>query len=342
MTVALAFLPLSLLLAAIIGFTMERAGVCTVKAAEEVLTTGRALMFVSFGKAVLWIMALTIPLLWLVPEARTLPVGWALSVYSFVGGVIFGIGAAVNGGCAFSTLSALASGRTAMLVTLGAFCAGAAAQTVMVADGWLPAPAPGKAYLAESAHWVTAVFAMMMVWAIWEVVRLWRTRAAGATLCEFALADRYRLSTAALLIGLSNAVLFTLNGTWLYTKVLVDGGRSLGGGDTTINAVRWALVAALAIGAILSAVQGRRFKLDWRPTPAWVGNLVGGFLMGLGAAMIPGGNGVLILGALPSLAVHAVPAYLGIVGGIFLALAAYRAIGGSVDAVDCNGDVCRS
>ena len=69
------FLLVSLLLAAVVGFSMERAGICTVKAVQEVLTTGRARMLLSFAKMIVWIMALTIVLWWLLPDARRHPVG---------------------------------------------------------------------------------------------------------------------------------------------------------------------------------------------------------------------------------------------------------------------------
>ena len=342
MTAPLAFLPLSLALAMLIGFSMERANICTVKAVEEVLTTKRAYLFASFAKTVLWIMVLTVPLLWLMPGARAQPVAWSLSIYSFAGGVIFGLGAFANGGCAFSTLSKLASGRIAMLVTLLAFWAGAVAQTLLMARDWLPTPLPATAHLSAETHWVTVLFAFLVIWAVWELVRLGRTQPSGTTFGQNILADRYRLSTAAVLIGLSNAVLFTLSGSWLYTTVLIDGGRYFANANITIDPARWGLVAALVVGAVMSTVQGRRFRLDWRPDPAWIGNLVGGFLMGLGAAMIPGGNAVLILASLPNLAVHAVPAFLGIVIGIVLPLIVLRWTGGTVERVDCGGDICRT
>jgi hypothetical protein len=49
----------SFALAALLGFAAHRASICTVKAVEEVLTTRRAFMLLSFAKTVLWVMAVT-------------------------------------------------------------------------------------------------------------------------------------------------------------------------------------------------------------------------------------------------------------------------------------------
>ena len=62
--------------------------------------------------------------------------------------------------------------------------------------------------------------------------------------------------------------------------------------------------------------------------------------MGLGAAMIPGGNDVLILNGIPSLSTHAVPAFLAMLAGIAVSLMGMRALGQDIPRLDCGGDVC--
>lgn len=56
--------------------------------------------------------------------------------------------------------------------------------------------------------------------------------------------------------------------------------------------------------------------------------------MGAGAGMIPGGNDVLLLNAIPLLSPHAIPAYLGVVAGIAVTLATMRASGRAPEAID--------
>ena len=62
--------------------------------------------------------------------------------------------------------------------------------------------------------------------------------------------------------------------------------------------------------------------------------------MDAGAGMIPGGNDVLLLNAIPLLSPHAIPAYLGVVVGIAATLALMHASGRAPAAVDCQGDIC--
>ena len=57
--------------------------------------------------------------------------------------------------------------------------------------------------------------------------------------------------------------------------------------------------------------------------------------------MVPGGNDVLILHAIPTLSPHALPAYLAMLVGIAITLVVMRLIGASLDTIDCSGDICR-
>ncbi len=63
--------------------------------------------------------------------------------------------------------------------------------------------------------------------------------------------------------------------------------------------------------------------------------------MGFGAALVPGGNDVLILHAIPILSPHALPAYLAMLAGICVTLVAMRRIGMELERIDCSGDICR-
>jgi uncharacterized protein len=65
-------------------------------------------------------------------------------------------------------------------------------------------------------------------------------------------------------------------------------------------------------------------------------------MMGIGMAMIPGGNDGVILYAIASLSPHALPSYAAILAGILLTLAAMRAFGLNLPPVICEDDICRS
>ncbi len=74
MPLSLSILAFSAALAGILGFAAHRANICTVKAVEEILTTRRAYMLLSFGKTVLWVILVTLVLSWTVSPA--LVVNW--------------------------------------------------------------------------------------------------------------------------------------------------------------------------------------------------------------------------------------------------------------------------
>lgn len=68
---------------------------------------------------------------------------------------------------------------------------------------------------------------------------------------------------------------------------------------------------------LVSALQ--RGSVAWRlpqGAASWLRHTAGGVLMGVGAAMVPGGNDTLLLNALPTLALQAVGTYLAMLTGI--------------------------
>jgi hypothetical protein len=113
----------------------------------------------------------------------------------------------------------------------------------------------------------------------------------------------YRLSTAAVLLGFSGGVLYTLHDAWTYTSVLKRQVQSL-----------W---------------QRGSF-------------LIGGTLMGAGAVLIPGGNDTLILDSLPGLSPHAIPAFVALLFGIGMTLLLMRLLTGKTLKVVCTNDIFRT
>ena len=341
MVVQTILLLISLALAALLGFAAHRASICSVKAVEEVLTTRRAYLLASFGKTVLWTMAVTMPLLWAWPATRAFETGWPVTLYGLAGGLVFGVGAVFNSGCAFSTLTRLGSGQLSMLLSLAGFALGVVGHELLAAQASMPTAAAGDAYLAQTGVWPRLLLAVLVLWGLWEVRRLWRSRPAGQGLWALALADRYRLSTAALLIGVSNAVLYALHGNWAYTSTLARGiQQATGSGGAQANRVAWLLFLFVIAGIVFSAWQRRSFRLQWRPTVDWGWHLVGGTLMGFGAALVPGGNDALLLYGIPWLSPHAIPAYLAMLLGIAVALGLMRLGGAGFATIKCSGDVC--
>ena len=300
----------SLTLAAVLGFVAHRASVCTVKAVAEVVSTGQGYMFLSFLKTVLWVIAITIPFVWWLPEAHGGQRSWGISATVLLGGFLFGMGAALNKGCAFSTLSRLGDGQLAMLVTLAGFCSGIYV-TTQLPDGYTsPHTILLEPALTTSNTWTIGLVGALWIWVMWEGSRLWRSRRENTPWWQLVGAHRYRLSTAAAVLGIASGILYALHGAWAYSG--------------TISAE----IHHVAAGG---------------PEPStMLVSFPAGLMMGFGAALVPGSNDVLILHAIPGLSPHALPAYAAMVIGIALPLVLLRVIQGTPMGVDCGGDICRS
>ncbi len=192
----------------------------------------------------------------------------------------------------------------------------------------------------QQESWSVAIGVALAVWATWEITRVWRRSAGAPRLGARIFSQHYSLSTAAILIGVSNAVLYAAYGTWAYTGVLNSSIKQILGGFGPVGPIYWLLFISLFLGMALSAWRSRTIVLEWRPSWSWVRNFLGGLLMGLGVAMVPGGNDVLILNGIPSLSPHAIPAYLAVIAGIAATLSIIRWTGGTIETIDCSGDIC--
>ena len=332
-----ALVAVSLAVAGLLGFAAHRGSICNVKAVEEVLTTRRAYLFLSFGKTILWSLFVTLILLLMIPVMRAEDT-LAISVVSLSGAFVCGVGMAINGSCAFATLSRLGEGDARMAVTLASFFAGAFLAALFAGMTGVPAPVVVPTSFDAAELWVQGLLVATALWAAWELIRLIRTRPHGATF----LSGTYRLSTASLFIGATNGLLFSLYGNWTYTATLVHASQELSEAQRWLEPLNLALFGALLCGMIVSAWQRRSFRFRLRLKMSWLRNGAGGLLMGFGAVLVPGGNDSLLLYGIPNLSLQAALAYLAMVLGIFAALAAMRLIGHDVPRIDCSGDICRT
>ena len=335
----MALLVLAFVLAMILGFAAHRASVCTVRAVAEVMSSRRGSMFASVGRSVLWVWAVTFPFFWLAPAAGMGIAGWSLTGAAVFGGFVFGLGAAINGGCAYSTMARFVDGDGRMLAAILGFAAGVFGFIVLVGWNWLARPAPAPALVGYLLPWSILLAIAILAWALYEAVRLWRSRDTKTRLIDLLLAPRYRLSTAALLIGLPGALLFLIYGPFGYTatfELVIEGAFGRRAWPPT---VRWVLLVAVLAGMLLSTVQRGSFRLDWRPRRAWLFNITGGALMGFGTALAPGGNDAIVMYGIPTLSPYAAPAYAALAAGVAAGLVILRAWFGIEARVECRNDV---
>jgi uncharacterized membrane protein YedE/YeeE len=328
----------SFLLAGVLGFAAHRASICTVKGVAEVLSTRRAHMLASFAKTVLWVLAVTWLVAWALPWEPMVLIGQGSLATSLAGGFLFGLGAAVNQGCAFSTLNRLGSGDVGMVATVIGFTAGLVGYFRFGGMSFQALETPW--FVAGWGSWIAVLAVPLYGWALWEAWRLWRRRPAGQSFAQLVASPRYRLSTAAVLLGLSGGVLYALHGTWTYTSTLGLGVQSLLTLERPPPGANLMLLVAALAGISISAWQRRAFRLRAPGLWGWLGHLMGGLMMGVGASLVPGGNDLLVLHAIPLLLPQALLAYGAILVGCALALVVMGRVTGAPKRLDCKGDLC--
>ncbi len=281
--------------------------------------TRRGYMLASFGKTVLWVIAITIGLTWLAGDAVAPATAWRLSLLALVGGFVFGVGAVINGGCAFATLTRLANGQIAIVLSLVGFCSGIAGYGIMVGALSLPTLEMGEPLIDISQPWVLSALVVLVVWMLWEILAMFRARSVAQSRPESISAGRYRLSTGAALMGVSNGFLYALVGTWAYTYTLGQQVQQLFRLSVGPGIFLWLLFLSLLSGMTWSAWQSGQLRVDWRFSN-WAAYLAGGTLMGLGAGLAQGGNDVLLLHGIPGLSPHALPVFAAMILGIAVTL----------------------
>lgn len=309
---------LSFVLVFFIGFAAHRASLCTVRAVMQWLEQLRSSLLVSFFYASLWASLTTGLFVWAGIPITGRPVlssGW---FYSVAGGLLFGMGAAVNGGCSLSTLQRLADGEVRMLTTLVFFVLGSFGMVWLQSVAAVPFPRVDSLWWsALSPSTLRALVLMLLIWATWQLTLLWRCADLQRRPDQWLLAPRYRLSLAALVLGLCSGLLFLLEGAWTYTNYLRELGVSWAVGSAAPGWRRFILAVCLFVGMVASSVQGRKFV--WRgarPLGGWR-NILGGGLMGMGGALVPGGNDTVLLVLMPSLSLQALASFGSMLLGIF-------------------------
>jgi len=111
-------------------------------------------------------MLLTAPASYFFPEHFPAPVPKGPLWTGLLGGLLFGLGAALNRGCSFSTLQRLADGDWRMLASLGGFLGGSFLWYLLPPDMTLPIAAIP---VTRSAWWLPPLMLALAVCALLEL-----------------------------------------------------------------------------------------------------------------------------------------------------------------------------
>lgn len=278
----LAMLVPVVLLAAFMGIAIQRGGTCTVAAVEEIMVQRRATRLLAMLLAALWVAGL-ITLARAAGLSMIEPLGYRASAITVLGGAVLGLGAWINGACAFGSVARLGAGNWAFLATPLGFLIGAA---VLPALGVLAPPSrlPGHSQLLDFP--IAWSLALALV-AAWLLASLWRARRART----------WTPAVATLVIGLCFVLILLLTGgAWTWTDTISELATDMG---VEGGARRALLIVALFGGAIVGSKLAGSFEHE-RPRLGTVMRcLLGGFLMAAGSQLIPGSNDSLLLEGLP-------------------------------------------
>ncbi len=291
----------ALTLAFIVGFATKRGSVCAVAATQQWVVFNRPARFKAFLVAAGLAGMLLIPLRWLFPEMFILAVSYDASWQCVVAGAVFGLSARLNGACAFGTLAHLTGGNLPYVMSVVGMIAGAIIGSAMFITGGAPEPSPVDRMNATGI----ALLALCILLAAPGFRRRHLKNLVDAIWCRKA---PLRPLTAMIIIGVCSALLYGTAGDWTYLGVLkkqaLAGVRS---SNQELTAVLGAM--ALVSGGIWAALQSGRFKIQFGSVRVAAQCLIGGMGMGAAAAVIPGGNGALLVYGLPSASHNAITAY---------------------------------
>jgi toxin CptA len=303
----------AILCVGVMGFAIQRGATCTVAAVDEVLTQRRARRLVAMLEASLWV-AGGLALAQLAHLAGSMPAGYAVSVWTVVGGALLGLGAWVNKACVFGAVARLGSGEWAYAATPVGFYVGCLSVMPVFAR-------PVATQLSEASllFQVSTLFA-----AIFAVFVLWRVRPG---LLALRRPDRsgwlrqkvWSPHAATVVIGVSFVIALLLAGRWAYTDVLADLARAMDAGSVSLL-LPILLLTALYVGAVIGGLTAGRWQSMRVSGLQVLRCFAGGIVMGWGSLLIPGSNDGLILIGIPLLRPYAWLAFASMFGAIAAAM----------------------
>ncbi|WP_421839475.1 YeeE/YedE thiosulfate transporter family protein [Novosphingobium sp.] len=298
-------LVVALLCAAVMGFSIQHGGTCMVAAVGQVLSERRLGRLLALLECSLWVAALGVAVRAAGLRFAASP-EYPASLGVVFGGALLGLGAWLNEACVFGAIARIGKGDLHFLLTPPGFFLGSLLHARFA--GAFAAPSMAAPISLPVALALSLLFAASLAASGRQILAVRRAETPIAGVWD------YRHATIA--IGITFVVLCVAAGPWTYTEALGRAAHSgaLPGSSTIL------LLFALIGGAIAGGWRTAAFApFSVRRSLTC---LAGGALMGLGGALVPGGNDNLILAGLPGLQPHAWLAIAMMVVGIATGLLA--------------------
>lgn len=218
-----------------------------------------------------------------------------------LGGLLFGLGAAINSGCGISTLSRLTRGESKMIFSVVGWLIG---WTIVAV--WAPEMNHQILSIDKEAAVIPLIVISLfsVLWAIWgdkERKKLWSTM---------------------LLLGLISGFVFLYQPKWPPSSVLHQFSLSIVNSDMALlpSSDSFLLMIFLWLGMLAATWKTKTFKYKNSNWKFWLLHTTAGICMGIGASLALGGNGSQLLLALPAFSPAGFVAILFMVVGVRLGL----------------------
>ena len=286
------------LLAILVGFLTQRTGLCMVRGVQELIARRPSFLFAILCSG-FWYWCLhpfsDQPLV--IPDQQRFDGSW----HFLVGGLLFGLGAALNKGCSISTISKLARGHFYMLATV-----------VGWVIGWsLLASFDFNFDYQSLAATNDPNYPIFLTLLALLAIMLWRVKA------------KHRpVLLGVLLFGISASLLTLFVPDWSPSQLIQDISVNLTQPAASWPALqRYLIIAGLIFGMAYGAKKRLRLSdYEFRGRQISV-HLFAGIIMGIGASMALGGNDSQLLVSMPSFSPAAGIAVLFMIIGIATGLA---------------------
>ncbi len=313
-------LALLALLAFITGFSVHRGTNCSVVAAHQLVRRRDPTRLASFIAGAAAALAVTAPFVWSDPETYKSAPNYGFTWAAAIGGAMYGIGVLTNGACALGTFVRISEGRLGFLATIPGIAIGA-----YLASALKLASVRGEAAAAvmaePSALAMAALISAAIIVAAALIVTTRRIGRAGLGPSSLIRASRWRPVMAMLITGTAGGLAFAISASWAWPALVRRASEAMSGGAAEFPAPMLIGPLALFAGGFAASWLSGRFRLRARGWQQPLRSLMGGVIMGTSAALIPGGNDVMLLSALPSLAVSGLVAYAAMFAVLIPALA---------------------
>ncbi|MEL6874143.1 MAG: YeeE/YedE thiosulfate transporter family protein [Pseudomonadota bacterium] len=288
-------------LAFILGFALGRAATCTVAATQRWIMDGKTDWLFGLLIVASWAALVLFALVEFTGRAH-IPLDIRITGQLFFGAALMGLGAMINRGCFVGTVGYIGTGKFSYILSFVGLAIAFWLARSDVLNLFGPVEFLPRTPVAESLTKQIALglFSLLCLVSLWMIV-----------------VKRQKVYIALIAIGVSAATIYGTRPEWAYTAQLNSflQGQGLSVGKTIELAV-----IALFGGAIFSSWLKDRFKPQLGSWKFALANLSGGFLMGIGASAVPGGNDILLMWTIPGLTLYGVVAYLVMITAIAVAM----------------------